>query len=89
MIKDVSSPNQVASIYMESKSILDNQIDKDEVVIGELFKGIVDQFQQKIHREIDPQKGTNYTIRERETEREVKVRTQKGGKLEDLLKQDF
>lgn len=89
MIKDVSSPDQVANIYDESKSILDDQIDKDEVVIDELFKGIEDQFKQKTSREVEPQKGTNYTIREKETEREVKVRIQKGGKLDDLLKQDF
>ena len=38
---------------------------------------------------IDMQRGTNYSIREKENEREIKVRVEIGGKLEDLIDQDF
>lgn len=40
-------------------------------------------------QEIDIEKGTNYTIREIENEREVKARIEHDDKLEDLIEQDF
>lgn len=60
----------------------------------EEFEFIFREYKKKIElknqiREVEMEKGTNYTIRERENEREIKVRVELDGNLEKLIPTDF
>lgn len=53
-----------------------------------MFNDFKRKFEKKKVVEKKMENQTNYTIRERENEREIKVRVGINGKLEDLIKQD-
>lgn len=77
-------------IYEENEEIINSQANEFTEKINEIFQRVTEQ--QRICetiQEIDLEKGTNYTIRETENEREVKARIESNGKLEDLIEQDF
>ena len=88
MIRDFCSKKDSNIVYFSKKSILENQISNDIKRLTEIFEEIEEK-QKKVQIKVDAQKGTNYTIREKENEREVKARIDKEGKLEDLIPQDF
>ena len=69
--------------------IVDAQIEEDDKKIQDMFGIFFKKLDQKSTKEVKLEEGTNYTIRERENEREIKVRVEIGGSLEDLIEQDF
>ena len=93
ILEDKFSSDVISVNYEENINILDKQVNKDTQKIVKIFN----DFDKKLHLkkkkqlEIDYliQKGTNYCIREEENERELKVRVEIGGNLEDLIPQDF
>ncbi len=93
ILEDKFSSDVISVNYEENINILDKQVNKDTQKIVKIFN----DFDKKLHLkkkkqlEIDYliQKGTNYSIREEENERELKVRVEIGGNLEDLIPQDF
>lgn len=88
IIKHQCPPNLFSVVYADNNDILYDQVFESNDKIVEIIKK-VNIKQKREFREADAQKGTNYTIRERENEKEVKVRIESGGELKDFIKQDF
>ncbi|KAK8883631.1 hypothetical protein M9Y10_042726 [Tritrichomonas musculus] len=89
IIHDYHKPNQSSLVYSKNKSILDDQISDARIKLSQLLNEAKLNQKQDIIRKVDFKNETNYTIRERENEREIKARIEKKGKLEDLIPQDF
>ena len=68
---------------------LNSFIEEDCEKINQMFEEFRKNMNKRKLNKIDMQRGTNYSIREKENEREIKVRVEIGGKLEDLIDQDF
>lgn len=89
IVKDIASLNIFIMIYNSNIQIVNDQINHDSKEIDNLFKKFLENLDKKKVEKVKLQEGTNYTIRERENEREIKVRVEIGGSLEDLIEQDF
>lgn len=89
IVHDLAQENQFAEIFVDNNQVLENQILKDKDRTEAIFEIVEERMKLKMPRKVNAQKGTNYTIRERENEREVKVRIESGRKLEELIEQDF
>lgn len=76
------------TIYNDNINVLNERIENDAKAIVLKFNDFKRKFEKKkvVEKKIENQ--TNYTLRERENEREIKVRVGINGKLEDLIKQD-
>lgn len=76
------------TIYYDNINVLNERIENDSKAIVLMFNDFKRKFEKKKVVEKKMENQTNYTIRERENEREIKVRVGINGKLEDLIKQD-
>lgn len=89
IIKALYPPEAFIMAYNFNMKIVNDQINHDSKIIQHLFKDFLNNLDKKKAKKVDLQKGTNYMIRERENEREIKVRVEIGGPLEDIIEQDF
>lgn len=89
IIKHHYLPDKIPIIYSDNYNILTEQKKNDSQNINQIF----DDFKKKIElkkqeRLIKLEEGTNYMIKERENEREIKVRVEINGDIEKLIPPD-
>ena len=94
IIKSVSDPNMFPMIYQDNKDALEKQIKDDEKIIHEMSEPILKCFEEKnkikkVDAEETSKKGTNYTLKETENLRELKIEVKTIDKLESVIEQDF
>lgn len=94
IIKSISDSNIFTMIYQDNKDTLEKQIKDDEKLIKEMSEPIVKIFKEKnqikkVKAEEVSKKGTNYTLKETENLRELKIEVKTIDKLESVIEQDF
>ena len=89
IIHDLFPQKIFIMIYAENMNILKNKITIDSKSIHSMFDIFKENLEKKKIIQKKLQKGANTTIRERINEREIKVRVEINGVLEDLIEQDF
>ena len=81
-------------VYQDNKEILDAQIKESNEKIKKFAEKILDKFKKKndvidVDAEESSKKGTNYTLKETENLRELKIEVKTADKLETVIEQDF
>ncbi|KAK8841798.1 hypothetical protein M9Y10_026747 [Tritrichomonas musculus] len=81
-------------IYSENVDILNSQIEEDRLKVHEIFKSFIEKINIKESiKEQNIQEGslktTNYTLKETENVREIKVTVQLSEDLKSVIEQDF
>lgn len=94
IIKAISDEKIFRYIYQDNFDILNNQIDKDKLKIKAFSEKALKNFESKnttknVNAEQASKKGTNYTLKEVENLKEMKVTIESMNKLEKMIKQDF
>lgn len=90
IIKSIYPKEKIPDVYHDNENILLDQIKKDFHSLSLIFTKFVQKLKiQKLEKSIEMEQGTNYTIRERENEREIKVRVEINGDIEKLIPTDY
>ena len=94
IIKAITDPKLFPLVYQDNKDILDSQIKESNQKITQFAQPILDQFKNKnkvknVNAEESSKKGTNYTLKETENLRELKIEVKTVDKLESVIEQDF
>lgn len=81
-------------IYEDNYDVLENQIKNDKVIINSIFKEFFDKINikknpKKQDIKEDIKKGTNYSMKETENLREIKVTVQMNKDLKTEIEKDF
>ena len=94
IIKSIADPKLFPLVYQDNKEILDAQIKESNEKIKKFAEKILDKFKKKndvidVDAEESSKKGTNYTLKETENLRELKIEVKTADKLETVIEQDF
>lgn len=94
IIKAIADPKLFPLVYQDNKDILDAQIKESTEKIEKFSKNILDDFEHKnsiknVTAEESSKKGTNYSLKETENLRELKIEVKTADKLETVIEQDF
>lgn len=90
IIKAITDPKLFPLVYQDNKDILDSQIKESNQIIAQFAQPILDQFKNKVknvNAEESSKKGTNYTLKETENLRELKIEVKTVDKLEFVIEQ--
>ena len=81
--------DDINKYYKECISILNSQIQSDKVELIEYFNIIIKSTKKEVRNKSTLNRGTNYTIREVEHKKEIKVTVEVDGELKNEIAQDF
>lgn len=94
LIKWNSNEKKYNMVYEDNYDVLENQIKNDKVIINAIFREFFDKINIKKNPEKqdikeDIKKGTNYSMKETENLREIKVTVQMNKDQKTEIEQDF
>ena len=79
-------------VLQSCNSILENQVNQDRIALNQFFVEFENKYKSSDDQVVDfideMNKGTNYSIRETERVKEIKVIAE-AGHLQDIIPQDF
>ena len=90
IIKKFYPEDKIPIVYEDNEIILKQRILDDDAHFKNIFADFAKNLEIKQQiRKVEMEEGTNYQIREIENEREIKVRVELNGNIEDLIPTDY
>ena len=92
IISSLYTKKEYPLVLQSCNSILENQVNQDRIALNQFFVEVENKYKSSDDQVVDfideMNKGTNYSIRETERVKEIKVIAE-AGHLQDIIPQDF